>query len=181
MTTRFISFLVPLLFVVACSAANDADKESDGSGQDRTGWFEDTRVEQYLSIMEETLNTTMLFYSRVSPEVAKRLKPIEMPPEAIDVVRCLVEEVEDRNLEKQFDESLKLSAEFNQYIKDTPELTLFGLEQDAQSQKMQEKMLSPEFKPLTDVSTECGVIKMNMKATSSSGITEAMQFIPRER
>jgi hypothetical protein len=31
------------------------------------------RVTQYLSMMEATLNATTLFYSRLSPEVAKKL------------------------------------------------------------------------------------------------------------
>jgi hypothetical protein len=172
---RIFFLLATLIFVTACSADEQNDNSSTESQSQSSGWFKDKRVKQYLAMMEQSLNTSTLFYSRISPEVAKHIKPITVPPEATKVVECVVDKVKDNNIEDAFDESMKVSREFSDYIENTPELTLLTLEKDAKFNAMQETMMLPKFEQLTQISKDCGLIKLNMKLTTSSGVMEAVQ------
>lgn len=137
----------------------------------------DDRVDRFLEIMEASLNTTTLFYSRISPEVAAMIKPVTLPPEAKDVANCVVSKAKSDGLTAELDESLVLGEAFRQYILDTPSLTLLTIEKDEQFQKLQEQMLAPRFKGLQDHSKECGVIEMNIKLSAETGVYEAMKQI----
>jgi hypothetical protein len=184
-TMRVFSFLI-IIFLTACSGedqvtgngvgtqSDDVTNTTDSQHRD-TGWFEDKRVTQYLAIMEKSLNVSSLFYSRISPAVAQQIKKVTMPPEAKEVAQCLVGKVKENNMEKQFDQSMELTQEYFEYIENTPGLTLLNLDQDSHLQSIQEKMSADDFNTLQTVSNECGVMEMNIKATRSTGIMDAMK------
>lgn len=175
---RIFSILVAVFFITACSAEDNAVQLSATKPQtQKSGWFESKRVKQYLTLVEESLNTSSLLYSRLSPDVAKHIKRVELPSEAVEVVRCVVDNIEKNDLEKQFDKSMKLSHQFNEYIENTPELTILNLESDAQFNTLQSQMNSAEFDPIVANTTECGVMEMTMKVTKESGIMTAMNYM----
>lgn len=133
------------------------------------------RVDQYLEIMEASLNTTSLFYKRLSPEVAKHIKPVKLPEEARKVAECVVDTAKKQNQIALFDESMKKNRAFRDYIINTPELTLLTLEQDQEFIKIQNDMDSSKYEPFVKITRDCGATKMNMQMTRSSGVFEAMQ------
>ncbi len=155
---RFSITLIILLVISACSRADD-------------------RASRYLTIMEASLNTTTLFYSRVSPEVAKLIKPVKMPPEAKEVAECVVGKAKDDGVLAAFDKSLEMNESFLEYIRQTPTLTLLTLENDEQFMKLQSAMISDELEPLQKHSQECGAIKMNMGLTKETGVYEAARML----
>ncbi len=137
----------------------------------------DDRVAQYLEVMESSLNTTTLFYKRLSPEIAKQIKTVELPSEAGEVAKCVVDAAKKDNKTALFDESIKLNKEFRDYIINTPDLTLLTLEQDQEFVKIQNEMTSSKYEPFIKYTKDCGALDMNMKLTRSSGIFEAMKLM----
>ena len=182
---RIFVFLI-LVLLTACSGedqdvqtsmntqSEDVVNKTDSQSQD-TGWFEDKRVTQYLAVMEKSLNVSTLFYSRISPEMAKQIKKVTMPSEAKEVAQCMVGKVKENKLEKEFDQNMELTQEYFEYIENTPGLTLLNADQDSHLQSIQEKMSTDDFNALQAASNECGVIEMNIKASKSTGIMEAMR------
>lgn len=137
----------------------------------------DDRAERFLEIMEASLNTTTLFYSRISPEVAAMIKPVAMPPEAKEIANCVVQKSKSSGLLAEFDQSLALNEAFLQHIIDTPSLTLFTIEQDEQFVKIQEQQTSPKFEGFQTINKECGVLEMNIELSRKTGVYEAMKQI----
>jgi len=182
--------LLTAFSLVACSASEvptsqqvleqTYDKDSVVTSASKPSLVQDKRVGQYLNMMEEALNTTTLFYSRVSPEVASKIMSVKLPPDAKDVVKCLVNEVKAKNLNSQFDESLRLNKKFLKYIKDTPSLTIMTLESDSAFQDIQSQMTSPEFEPLSQIGKDCGVLDLNMKLSMQTGVMEAFKYLPED-
>ena len=155
---RFSIVLIILFAISACSSADD-------------------RASRYLTIMEASLNTTTLFYSRISPDIAKLIKPVAMPPEAKEVAECIVGKAKDDGVLAAFDKSLEMNERFLEYIRETPTLTLLTLEEDTRFIELQSAMISDEFEPLQKHAQECGAIKMNMGLTKQTGVYEAAKLL----
>lgn len=180
--------LLTFLLITACSgderdAQTNVNTQGIGVAEKAsfkakgTGWFEDSRVTQYLVLTEKSLNISTLLYSRISPEAAAQIKSVKMPPEAKDVARCLVEKVKENGIEEQFDQSMKFTQEYFEYVEKTPSLTLLNLDQDSRLQGLQVKMNAgtDDSKMYQAVIKECNVIKMNIKASKSTGVMEAVK------
>jgi len=135
----------------------------------------DDRESRYLTTMEQMLNSSSLFYSRISPEVATQIKPAIMPPEAEKVAKCVVSNARSENLLEQFDETMEISERFTDYIRQTPTLTLKTVEQDEGFKQLQAQMLENRFEPFQNHAKECGMLEMSQKITKAMGIFEAIR------
>lgn len=144
------------------------------------GLFEDKRVAEYMELMEDSLNISTLFYSRVSPEIAAAIKPVKVPDEAKELIGCMLDRVDAENLNTQYENTVNQIRQFMTYIEDTPTLTIMTMESDPQFQAIQEKALGPEFEPINKIIKECGVLDMNMKLTMQTGVMEAFKLLPQD-
>ena len=130
--------------------------------------------------MEDSLNTSTLFYSRVSPEMAAVIKPVKVPDEAKELISCMLEKVDDENLNTEYKNTISQVRQFMTYIEDTPTLTVMTMQSDAQFQAIQEKALGPEFEAINKIIEECGVLDLSMKLTMQTGVMEAFKLLPQD-
>ena len=162
---------------------NDAEETSIQQSEEKaqktsvkTGFFEDRRVKEYLANMERSLNTMNLIYKRMSPDAAKMIKPVALPPEALDVARCIVKGIDEAGLQKTYDKGIELMEVYLSYVEDTPSLTLATVTEDETFNEMLEEFQSPEQEEINQISKECGSVELNGRLVKESGVMEAMKM-----
>ena len=175
MRFKLVSSLFLLFSISACTGGEQG--ESNIKPAKNAG---DATTKDYLQFMEESLNTTTLLYSRLSPEVAKRIKKVEMPPEAKEVASCLIAKIKKEGLTREYKELIEVNRQYVDYIKNTPTLTMQNLVDDPKFNEIQTLMQSETSERFTDITKECGVISMNIKLSSEMGVTEALKYLPEE-
>ena len=157
---RIFTLFITFLGISACGASDDDD-----------------RVSKYLALMEDSLNTSTLLYSRVSPEVAALIKPVAVPAEAREIAECVVNEAKSEDLISEFDDSLKVAKNLADYMRETPSLSITTLSQDEHYMALLDQALEPKFERLQAHGKACGLIDMTMKWTRETGAYEAMKSI----
>ena len=175
MRLQLVSFLLLLLTISACTGS-----EQGGLTTNSAKNASDATTKDYLEFMEESLNTSTLLYSRLSPEVAKRIKKVEMPPEAKEVASCLISKIKKEGLASEYKEIIEANRRYVDHIKNTPTLTMQNLVDDPKFNEIQAQMQSETSERFTEISKECGVISMNIKLSSQMGVTEALKHMPEE-
>ncbi len=137
----------------------------------------DDRVSKYLLLMQSSLDTSTLLYSRHSPEVAKMIKNVAVPTDAKSLVECFVDKVKTHKLLPEFDEIIQLNSQLQTYIRETPTLTLISAQQDTEYMNLQSAISGTRFESVQQHSLDCGLIKMTQQLIRETGVFDAMKTI----
>ena len=184
--------LFGLLMVSACSgeapaqeaAADPATQSTDESKSEpvaQSAPILGSRQEKtYIQAMEDGMESQMKLYSRVSPEVAAKIKPVKFNAADRDVIRCSYDGIRRAGLSAYLEAGLESSQAFNKAVDENPDLTIQTLAQYPEVMSMMQNSDMMANMPDADqdrvmmINKDCGVIEMMVKKMTESGVMAAM-------
>lgn len=184
--------LFGLLMVSACSGDAPAQETAADSANQSTGESKSEPVAKsapilgsrqektYIQAMEDGMESQMKLYSRVSPEAAAKIKPVQFNAADRDVIRCSYDGIKRAGLSAYLDAGLESSKAFNKAINDNPDLTIQTLAQYPevmslmQNSDMMNNMSDADQETVMMINKDCGVVEMMVKKMTESGVMAAM-------
>ena len=173
--------LFGLLMVSACSgeapaqeaAADPATQSTDESKSEpvaQSAPILGSRQEKtYIQAMEDGMESQMKLYSRVSPEAAAKIKPVQFNAADRDVIRCSYDGIRRAGLSAYLEAGIESSQAFNKAVDENPDLTIQTLAQYPEVMNMMQNSDMMANMPDADqdrvmmINKDCGVIEMMVK------------------
>lgn len=188
---RPILTLAGLVMISACSseapaqsdatAAQDSVVETPTESLLKPTAVKGTRQEKrYIQAMEDGLQSQMKLYSRVSPEIAEKIKPVNFDAADRDVIRCSFKGMKRAGLSKYVEAGIEANQTLNQAIEDTPNLSIKTIEQHPEIMSLMQggdmlaTMSDADADKVQVINQDCGVMGMMTKKMTESGVMAAL-------